>query len=95
MNNDLNTEVILDILLQLLVGHYYEPDIITLIPQVAPLVNKNKQLTQVFKTILTRTEYSHSKKIHWDDLSVTDQKILNDFFEYLYFTSPDFLKEIK
>ena len=95
MDKSLDPAIITEILLQLIVGHHYERSIIAAIPNIAFLINQNAQLTSLFKSILSHTYYMTSREISWSSLNPNEQDIINNFFEYLYFTSPQFLKEVK
>jgi hypothetical protein len=95
MNRCNNSELITEVLLQLVVKNQYAVDIVSLIPKIGQIAQENIQLSKTINHILENTNYLTSRSISWSALDDNDREVISNFFEYLYFTSPQFLKEVK
>lgn len=91
----LDIEVVRDILLILAVNSKYAPEIINDIPSIAFLANENESLNKALKKIIDNThdQQSHTISLCKDNKDAIE--LIHNFFEYIYFTSSHFLKDLK
>ncbi|AMP88932.1 hypothetical protein AXF35_04195 [Legionella pneumophila subsp. pascullei] len=79
---------------QLVTKHYYGKEIIPLISELASFIAQNEQLQQTLEEIADKNDFLSEHQLHWSELNPDEQQIINSFFDYLYFTSPQFLKDL-
>jgi hypothetical protein len=94
MDNTLDLTISSEILTQLAQQHYYAKDILGTIPGIMHLVNENEQLHSTIIHILNQIDFSKSHSVKWSQLGQNEKNVIDNFFDYLYFTSPQFLKEV-
>lgn len=82
-----------NILTQLAQKHYYAKVIVGIIPDVVHLINENELLHKTMRHILSQINTDTDISISWSQLDKNEKEVINNFFDYLYFTSEQFLKE--
>jgi len=93
MNDEITGEIMAQMLMQLSHSHFYGKNIVNLTTTLAPFIHTNKQLTKLLKRCAQQCDFQTNRIISWSNLDKDDRKIISCFFDYLYFTSPQFLKE--
>ncbi|KTC85511.1 hypothetical protein [Legionella brunensis] len=82
-----------DMLTQLAPQHYYGQQVINLIPELSCFIAENYQLQQTLTDVAEKTNFQSNQQLDWPQLNKNEKDIINSFFDYLYFTSPQFLKD--
>lgn len=90
-NLDLNTGT--EILTQLAREHYYASVIVSIIPEIAHLINDNEQLHKIMVNIVKQIDFDETLSVTWSQLNEDEREVIGNFFDYLYFTSTQFLEE--
>lgn len=93
MDDSLDLITSSDILMQLAKKHYYAKVIVGIIPDVVHLINENELLHKTMRHILSQINTDTDISISWSQLDKNEKEVINNFFDYLYFTSEQFLKE--
>ncbi|VEB35702.1 Uncharacterised protein [Legionella sainthelensi] len=93
MSNVITGEMMVEMLNQLAQGHFYEKTVMGLTDTLASFINANNQLHELLERCAKKSNFQNTRTISWSDLGSDDKKIINCFFDYLYFTSPQFLKD--
>ncbi|WED42183.1 hypothetical protein [Legionella cardiaca] len=86
-------KLMVDMLALLAPKHYYGRRVMTLIPELACFIAENYQLQQTLANLAEKTDFVTTHQLHWSQLNKNEKKVINSFFDYLYFTSPQFLKD--
>lgn len=94
MNKPITGEIMVEMLSQLVTKHYYAAEIIPLISGLTSFIVQNEQLRQTLEEIANKTNFLSEHQLHWSHLNPDEREIINCFFDYLYFTSPQFLKDV-
>lgn len=94
MNTPITGEIMVEMLNQLVVKHYYATKIVPLISELTSFIALNEQLRQTLEEIADKNNFRTKHQINWSELNSAQRKVINCFFDYLYFTSPQFLKDI-
>lgn len=93
MSHALDVTIGCNILVQLARKHYYANGIVSIIPDIVHLINENEQLHKTMCHIMKQIDRTKNPDITWSQLKDADMEVIDNFFDYLYFTSPQFLKE--
>lgn len=84
-----------ELLTQLLVYSSYADELMSSIPNIVHLVNKNRQLNLVINNIIEKNDFVNAYTLNKSHIDKRDLRIIQDFFEYLYFTSNTFLSRVE
>ncbi|HHT0594226.1 TPA: hypothetical protein ACTXXA_002577 [Legionella anisa] len=94
MSTPITGEIMVEMLNQLVTKHYYATQIIPLISELASFIALNQQLRQTLEEIANKNNFQSNHQVNWSELNSDQRKIINCFFDYLYFTSPQFLRDV-
>jgi hypothetical protein len=95
MSSNLDLVTGTDILTQLAREHYYASVIVSIIPEIAHLINENEQLHKTMVNILKQINFDETHSVTWSQLEDDEMEVIDNFFDYLYFTSTTFLEEAR
>lgn len=93
MNQKISSEIMIEMLIQLAPSHFYGKTVANLIGDLGTAISSNIQLNEVLGRCAKQCNFQNTSIISWSDLGKDDKRTLNSFFDYLYFTSPQFIKD--
>lgn len=93
MNQKINSEIMTEMLTQLAQSHFYGKTVANLTSDLGAFISSNIQLHELLDRCARQCDFLNTRVISWSDLGKDDKRILNCFFDYLYFTSPQFIKD--
>ena len=93
MSHNLDLTTGTEILTQLAREHYYASVIVGIIPEIAHLINDSEQLHRIMGNIVKQIDFDETHSVTWSLLEEDEMEVIDNFFDYLYFTSPKFLEE--
>ena len=95
MIEKLDIEIITKLLLILVIKSPYAAAIIAEVPKASRLVNENIDLNNACSDILKHSDFLQTFRLNYSPQIKPAIEIINNFFEYLYFTSQEFLDGVK
>lgn len=93
MSHNLDLITGTEILTQLAREHYYASVIVSIIPEIAHLINDNNQLNKIMVNIVKQVNLDETYSVSLSQLDEDEREVIDNFFDYLYFTSAQFLEE--
>lgn len=93
MNHEITSAIMAEMLTQLAQSHFYGKTVVNLTDELKPFISTNIQLHELLERCARQCNFQNTRVISWSDLGKDDKRILNCFFDYLYFTSPQFIKD--
>lgn len=95
MQRSIDKDLATQLLQQLLTVSPYASDIKEIVPTISHLANENTILNKALNAIIAQTNFKPSEKLDTRSIDKQDLAVIENFFEYLYFTSEAFLGTAK